>query len=297
VDLQMKLNFVVVVFSFLMLSCSSREVFEQQEKITRQVLQDNPNVQHDYLSVGEHTLHYVSNGQKQKPALIIIHGTPGDWQQYSRYLFNEDLLSIYRVIVIDRPGWGDSVLGREQAGADFPLQAGIIAALAKVLREQSQNQPVVLMGHSLGSSLAPQIALDFPELIDGLLLFAGTLDPELAQPRWFNYLATLPFAPMIIGDELSRANQEIFALEENVKRMSERFQELTSMTIVVQGMKDELVYPANIDFAEEAFNIQTTTFVRLENEGHLFPMTRPADVVLWASSLLKKINQQASPLK
>jgi pimeloyl-ACP methyl ester carboxylesterase len=292
VDLKMKLNFVFVVFTFLMFSCSSRELFEQQEKITQQVLQDNPDLQHDYLSVGEHTLHYVSNGQKQKPALIIIHGTPGDWRQYSRYLFNEELLSIYRVIVIDRPGWGDSVLGNEQTYAGFPLQASIIASLAKHLREQSQNQPVVLMGHSLGSSLAPQIALDFPELIDGLLLFAGTLNPELAQPRWFNYVAILPFAPMIIGDELSRANQEIFALEENVKRMSERLQELTAMTVVVQGMKDELVYPANIDFAEEIFNTQTTTFVRLENEGHLFPMTRPTDVVLWASSLLKKLSNK-----
>ncbi|MFT6221069.1 MAG: hypothetical protein ACJA0C_000469, partial [Candidatus Endobugula sp.] len=60
----MKLNFVFVVFTFLMFSCSSRELFEQQEKITQQVLQDNPDLQHDYLSVGEHTLHYVSNGQK-----------------------------------------------------------------------------------------------------------------------------------------------------------------------------------------------------------------------------------------
>jgi pimeloyl-ACP methyl ester carboxylesterase len=291
----MKLKLFVVLLSLLAVSCSSRDVFEQQEKITRQILQDNPNIQHTYLPVGEHTLHYVANGSKQNPALIIIHGTPGDWRQYSRYLFNESLLSMYRVVVIDRPGWGGSVLGQQQAYANFSLQAKIIASLAALLREQSQHQPVILMGHSLGSSLAPQVALDFPELIDGLLLFAGTLDPALAQPRWFNYVAALPFAPQIIGDELVRANQEIFALEENVNRMSQRYPQLKAMTIVVQGMNDELVYPANIDFAERTFNPHTTTFVRLENEGHLFPMTRPSDVVSWTNSLLKKIKQQASP--
>lgn len=289
----MKLTFIIVFLSLLIISCSSRSVFEQQEKITQQVLQANPDIQHTYLSVDEHVLHYVANGDNKKPALIIVHGTPGDWQQYSRYLFNEELLSAYYVVVIDRPGWGESVLGQHQVYADFPLQAKIIASLAQALRKQSEGQPVVLMGHSLGSSLAPQVALDFPHLIDGLLLFAGTLDPALAQPRWFNYVAALPFASLIIGDRLSRANQEIFALEENVKRMSERFQALEVSTIVAQGMKDDLVYPQNIDFAERTFNSETTSFFRLENEGHLFPMTRPDDIVLWSISLLKKIKQQA----
>jgi pimeloyl-ACP methyl ester carboxylesterase len=290
-----KVACVITIMSAMIVlvsSCSSREVFQQQEKITRQVLLDNPGVHHRYLTVDGHTLHYIVNGDQHKPALVIIHGTPGDWRQYSRYLFNSDLLSLYQVVVIDRPGWGESQLEGGKSYADFSLQAMIIAPLLKQLKEGNNNEPVVLMGHSLGASLAPQLALDFPQLTDGLLLFAGTLDPALSQPRWFNYVARVPFAYWIIGDDLHRANQEIFALEENMTLMSTRWQQMNAITIVVQGMDDELVYPANVDYAARILNPLLATIVRLENEGHLFPMTRPRDVIAWAADVLTKIEHR-----
>ncbi|MFT6101774.1 MAG: pimeloyl-ACP methyl ester carboxylesterase [Granulosicoccus sp.] len=286
------LVFISAAAVFLLSSCSSREVFLQQEKITRQVLLDNPDMQHSYLMVDGHTLHYIINGDRHKPALVIIHGTPGDWRQYSRYLFNSDLLSLYQVIVIDRPGWGESRLAGDKSYADFSLQALIIAPLLKQLKNGNNDAAVVLMGHSLGASLAPQIALDFPQLTDGLLLFAGTLDPALSKPRWFNYVARVPFSNWLIGEELHRANQEIFALEENIALMSTRWLEINAMMIVVQGMNDELVYPSNVDYAARELNPLLTTTVRLESEGHLFPMTRPNDVITWAADVLIKIQQR-----
>jgi pimeloyl-ACP methyl ester carboxylesterase len=152
-------------------------VFLQQEKITRQVLRDNPNIQHHYLTAGEHALHDIVNGERHKPALVIIHGTPGDWRQYSRYLFSRELPSLYQVVVIDRAGWGESLLGGDKSYANFSLQAKIIAPLLQQLKAGNGNAAVVLRGHTLGASLAPQLALDCPRLTDGLLLFAGTLDP------------------------------------------------------------------------------------------------------------------------
>lgn len=148
------------------------------------------------------------------------------------------------------------------------------------------------MGHSLGASLAPQIAMDFPGLVDGLLLFAGTLDPALASPRWFNYLARLPFLSWVIGDRLHKANQEIFALKDNITKMSQRWSALQAVTFVVQGTADELVYPANIDYAAHAFPPKITTTITLDNEGHLFPMTRPDDVEQWATNILSVIRQR-----
>ncbi|MGS2717352.1 alpha/beta fold hydrolase [Eionea flava] len=284
------LTFVALVV-FLLQGCSSREVFQQQEEITQQVLRENPDIQHHYLNVDDHVLHYVINGEIQKPTLIIIHGTPGDWRQYSRYLFNESLLAAYRVVVIDRPGWGESILGDDLTYADFSQQAMIIAQLLSQLKSESQ-QPIVLMGHSLGASLAPQIAIDFPKLVDGLLLFAGTLDPALAHPRWFNYIARLPFSSWVIGDRLYKANQEIFALEDNIMQMSQRWSALQAVTFVVQGTADELVYPENIDYAARTLPSEITTTITLDNEGHLFPMTRPKDVEKWAASMLSLIRRR-----
>jgi len=280
--------FILIAF-LVLVACSDRHIIEQERKFTETIMANNPSLQSHSLSVDGHQLHYVANGQYDKPALIIIHGTPGDWRQYSRYLLNPSLLAQYYMIVIDRPGWGQSHLAGGLTIADFPLQAKIIAGLARKLKEGSGGQPVVLMGHSLGASIAPRVAIDFPSLIDGLLLFAGTVAPELSSPRWFNYIARIPLMEYVIGERFHLSNEEIFALQKNIDDMQPRFQEINAPVIAVQGMDDGLVYPANSDFIEKTFNPEVTTVIRLEGEGHLFPMTLRDDVVQWATVLLKEV--------
>lgn len=281
----------VVFLCLLVLGCSDRNVISQEEAYVAQTIDQHPDITHHYLPVNGHILHYAAHGDSRKPALVIIHGTPGSWRQYARYLLNPVLLKNYYMVVIDRPGWGESVLAGKQVMTSFKEQAHIIAELARELRQQSGNQAVVIMGHSLGASLAPRIAMDFPELIDGLLLFAGTLDPKLSSPRWFNYVGTAPLMKYVIGDQLHRSNQEIFALKDNIAAMSVMWPAVQAEVVAVQGMKDGLVYPANIDFIEQTFPSETTMVVRLDNEGHLFPMTRRDDVVTWSLLLLDRIYQ------
>ena len=143
----------IIMISLVLVACSGRNIIEQERTFVETTINGNPDLQHHFLSVDGHRLHYVANGKSDKPALIIIHGTPGDWRQYSRYLLNESLLSQYYMIVIDRPGWGESQLGGDLAIADFSLQAKIIAGLASHLKAHSHGQPVILMGDSLGCLL------------------------------------------------------------------------------------------------------------------------------------------------
>ena len=268
-------------------ACSGHgDIIQQEQEYVEAHILNNPDITHQSITVDQHQLHYIINGDADKPAFIIIHGTPGSWQQYSRYALNEALLAHFQVVVIDRPGWGGSVLGNELDIASFELQARIVAELAKQLKQQSQGQPVIVMGHSLGGSLLPRLAMDHPQWIDGLLLLAGTVDPELSSPRWFNYAGRIPFVPYLVGDDLHRANKEVFALKDNINAMEGRWHEITAQVIAVQGTEDGLVYPGNSDFIEKSFNPESTQVIRLEGEGHLFPMTRRDDVVRWAKELL-----------
>lgn len=283
---------LLVAALMLLGSCVVPEPIKQeQERFESQVV-NNPKLSHYLLEVDDDRLHYVAAGDPQKPALIIIHGTPGSWQQYSRYVIEDRLLQHYYMMVIDRPGWGLSVLGGDKSHASFEEQAKLIGALAASLKEASNGQPVVLAGHSLGSSLAPRVAMDYPELIDGLLLFAGTLDPSLADPRWFNRAATIPGVGFLVGERMMRANQEIYDLRGNLERMLPLWESLQAQTIVVQGMEDGLVYPANIDFAEAVLTPERSQIIRLPEEGHLFPMTMRDTVMDWAIELLLKIQFQ-----
>lgn len=282
---------LVIVLLLSLSACMLPEPLKKEQALFESEVVNNPLLSHHIFEVDNDTLHYAAAGDPQKPAMIIIHGTPGSWQQYSRYILEERLLEHYYMIVIDRPGWGGSVLGDGQSHASFEEQSVIIGAFSKALKEQSGGEPVVLAGHSLGSSIAPRVAMDYPELIDGLLLFAGTLDPALGDPRWFNHLATIPGVAYLVGSNMMRANNEVHDLKGNLERMLPLWENLQAQTTVVQGMSDKLVYPANIDFAEAMLDASNTRIIRLEGEGHLFPMTMREKVMDWALELLARIKQ------
>ena len=272
-------------------ACMLPEPLKKEQALFEAQVVNNPIISHQLFDVDDNTLHYVAAGEPQKPALIIIHGTPGSWQQYARFLVEERLLEQYYMIVIDRPGWGSSVLGGGQFYGSFEQQSVIIGAFAEALKEQSDGAPVVLAGHSLGSSIAPRVAMDYPKQVDGLLLFAGTLDPELGNPRWFNYLASIPGVNYLVGRTMTRANKEVHDLKANLERMLPLWENLQVQTTVVQGMSDKLVYPANIAFAESVLDPSKSRIIRLEGEGHLFPMTMRDEVMDWALELLARVQQ------
>jgi len=53
-------------------------------------------------------LHYVQIGSDTLPTLFFVHGSPGSWNAFKRYLQDKDLIRHYRMVAIDRPGFGFS---------------------------------------------------------------------------------------------------------------------------------------------------------------------------------------------
>ncbi len=70
-------------------------------------------------------LHYVQTGNDSFPTLLFVHGTPGSWDAFQNYLKNSGLLQHYRIISIDRPGFGYSDFGNVR---NISQQAAIISA-------------------------------------------------------------------------------------------------------------------------------------------------------------------------
>ncbi|RTY80661.1 alpha/beta hydrolase [Flavobacterium sp. LS1P28] len=59
-------------------------------------------------------IHYVETGNAQNPTLFFVHGSPGSWNAFKEYLKDTLLLKKYRMIAIDRPGFGYSDFGDAQ---------------------------------------------------------------------------------------------------------------------------------------------------------------------------------------
>jgi len=102
-------------------------------------------------------LHYVSLGNDSDTPVVMVHGTPGSWSTYRYIMGNSRLHKDFKLISIDRLSWGKSTSGNILTPETFENQVDAIATMIK----HASDKPVILIGHSLGASLAPKVAIDF----------------------------------------------------------------------------------------------------------------------------------------
>jgi len=77
------------------------------------------------IKINGFPLHYAVTGSDTLPTLLFVHGTPGSWDAFQNYLMDSALLQHYRIISIDRPGFGYSDFGNAM---NLSAQADIITA-------------------------------------------------------------------------------------------------------------------------------------------------------------------------
>jgi pimeloyl-ACP methyl ester carboxylesterase len=219
----------------------------------------------------ESEIHYASSGNPEKPGIIFIHGTPGGWQAFEEYLESEELQRDFFMIAVDRLGWGRSVLSPKLIDGDFDQQSLAILAVMG----QHANKKWTILGHSLGASLAPKIAIKAPNRVDSLLLLAGSLKPKLGNPRWYNWAASTWAISSLIGDSMKHSNREIMGLRKQLKVMDAELKQtqLDADLLIIQGKKDKLVSPKNPAYAVDHWgaSFRTIEVIELSDEGHFLP--------------------------
>ena len=225
----------------------------------------------------------------RKPLLVMLHGTPGDWKIFAPQFADERLSSAYHLIAIERPGWGGSRIENTQGlGAQGGVQVELdrqVEALkpAQNWLGQCRAQPLVLLGHSYGATLAPLLAKSLQDSGNppaALVLLAGNYSDTAQHTRWYNKLADTRVVQWMIGDGLTQSNDEMMALNTELAKLDPVWKQLDSKLIFVQGSKDKLVSPANLDYAlqlqqEQVFR-RRADIIRLNGEGHLFHLVHPA---------------------
>ncbi|MEO9655133.1 alpha/beta fold hydrolase [Marinomonas sp.] len=266
------LSFLALVLS----ACGRPDELKQNTAITEHVNNTPGLIEHHYVDSidGTHKLHYVSNKRQAepRPVLVFIHGTPGSWSSFSRYFLDPELNQKYRLISIDRPSWGESGYSGQILPTHLQLQSNEIGPLLKHIWNQSGEQKIYLIGHSLGASLAPLLAVDYAKIVAGTIMLAGDVSPKFAAPRWYNTLLDwLPNA--LVSQKWQHSNDEVLQLSASLKDIRSKFMQLNSPLIILQGKQDTLVEPANAEVAQTLFKNNHTEVVWLEEAGHIIHMT------------------------
>jgi pimeloyl-ACP methyl ester carboxylesterase len=206
-----------------------------------------------------------------KTPIIFIHGSPGSWKAWARFLDAPELAAFGPRIAMDRPGFGGS--GAGDLMLDLRAQAAVLAAA------MPPGPPAILVGHSLGGPLIAWMAIDHPDKVCGGVMVAGSVAPALEAPRWYNRLAATWIASWFVRKEMRWSNQEMMVLQRQLELLDAHWSELRRPMVAMQGGKDPLVDPRTADYLETRAPRQWMTVVRAAGMDHFLLWTQPGSVI------------------
>jgi pimeloyl-ACP methyl ester carboxylesterase len=218
--------------------------------------------------INGYTIHYIETGNKNASTLFFVHGSPGSWDAYKEYLKDSLLLSKYRMIAIDRIGFGYSNFGEAR---NLKTQANIIEKFTQLA---TNGKPVYLIGHSLGGPTIVQMAAEKPADYTTLIILAGSVDPQAEEPEsWRLFFKAKPIRYIIPG-ALRPANDELWYLKSDLYALKPKLENITSKIIIIHGTKDQLVPYSNVAFMTREFvNAKSLKVISIKDANHFIPWT------------------------
>jgi len=228
--------------------------------------------------------------------LVFLHGVGGGHHAWERQLPYFGSLG-YPSHAWDQPGYGHSPIV-----VPYDLEQ-VSASLARLIRGLS-NEPVVLVGHSMGGLIAQEAYVRHPRLVKALALcytspafaggssdftrqFIGARIAPLDQGKTMGNIAKA-LMPTMRGSKsdptgLELAEQIMSAIPPDTYRRAvrllttfDRRKELSGIkvpTLLVAGSDDKTAPPSMME--RMAQKIPGAEYVLLEGCGHLGPMDQP----------------------
>lgn len=220
------------------------------------------------FALSGHDIHYIQTGNDDKPTLFFVHGSPGSWDAFKEYLKDSLLLKKYRMIAIDRPGFGYSNFGQAE---DLQTQSNRINAF---LKTKDNRRPIILVGHSMGGPVIAKMATLSPDRYKALVIIAGSIDPDAEKPEnWRKVIKVKPIRYLIPG-AMRPANDELWVLKQDLKALKPLLKNIKSEVTIIHGTKDQLVPYSNVAFIQkELVNAKSMDLISIKEANHFIPWT------------------------
>lgn len=237
------------------------------------LLEDNGyELEAEHYTVGERHMRFVKMGDENRPMILAIHGAPsssGGWKN----MFNDSILvNTVKLIAVDRPGYGYSDFGKIETS--LKKQAALIAPILK--RYRAKYQTILVVGSSYGGPVAARLAMDYPTLMDGLMLISASVAPGEEKTYSLSYPTTNKWLEWLVPQAIRNANHEKLAHRESLFRMATDWDKIKAATTILHGDADDLIYEENAHFAERKLvNAALIKKIILPNMGHGLPFSHP----------------------
>lgn len=260
------------------------------------------------FDTGELIINYEET-PSEKPPLVLLHGLTA-WHEELRRL-HAGLAENWHVYALDLRGHGRSGRGATYYLADY--MRDVVAFLMYL------NEPVVVMGHSLGAMTAIATASSYPAgvramiaLDPPLILREISLNAREGAGDWFSWVyETMKDDPTyeqvaarcrerlpadVDDAEVRRLAEQIskvapgtvaVAMEHSLLTdydLTEAFHRIACPSLLIYGDWEQgaAVRPEDAEYFES--NVSQSATVKIPDVGHLFPIDHP-EIVLWETSV------------
>lgn len=229
-------------------------------------------VQHKIV-VGGKTINYAEIGDDNLSVAFFVHGSPGSWSAFIDFMKDQALLKKVKIISVDRIGFGHSEFGHGEKS--LTKQAEYLKPIVQQYKKSGKK--MILIGHSLGGPLIAKMAMDYPELIDHLIIVAGSISPYLEpNEKWFRIPINFLPIKILIPKSFRASNLELLYLKSELMKMLPYWKDIKQGVTVIQGNKDILVRPENAVFAKKMLiNSRKLNFIIVKDMNHFVPWSHP----------------------
>lgn len=242
-------------------------------------------------------MHFIAQGKG--PPVILIHGmaaSSAGWFKLMPALISAG----YRVYALDLLGHGDSY---KPSHPDHYHLKEIYQALEDWFTSQAIQEPIYMVGHSLGGYLCLEYHLKHPDIVRAMALIDPLYSPNQLLPG-INFLTRFPqlgvkalrdyypkmvpalsmvdaplsgnFSPdvrrqMLI--DLRRAAPEILHILSSVPDLTGSLSQVQVTSLIVYGSRDVSLRPSS--FPRMANLMQAASLVKITGVGHQPHLARP----------------------
>src|SRR5450432_3233967 len=259
----------LILISWLLFaqSCMSFRKSDADEKI--EFAKNHVSLNTTIINVQGKHIHYAFTGNDTLPTIFFIHGSPGSWDAFAAYMEDSILLKKFRMVSIDRPGFGYSDYGQPQ---HLDVQSILISPLFLQL---ANHKPMFLTGHSLGGPMVIKLAADNPDVFSGLVVISGSIDPAEEKPeKWRLVLYKTPLTYFVPG-AMRPSNEELWYLKKDLVDLKNDFPKITCPVYFIHGAIDTWVPPGNVEYGKKMLvNASHIETILIPGANHFIPWTK-----------------------
>jgi pimeloyl-ACP methyl ester carboxylesterase len=279
----------------------------------------------NFTEFAGHQVHFVTSGDPDSERLIVLlHGFGASAFSYKDVL--DPLGELGYVIAYDRAAFGFTERPTSWEENPYGIESQL-SVLDQLIDRFGQGKEVVVLGHSAGGNIAASYAVENPEKVDTLILFAPAVLTTGGAPGFLNFLFDIPqlnhLGPLLVSTiatsglqilyesyfDQNQITDEVLAgytaplMVEGWEKafwefnkaprnsgVGQRLEELAVPTLVITGDTDTIVPTADSVIVFQ--RIKGAELIEISQTGHLPNEEKPAEFASAVADFITRVSER-----